>query len=801
VVGETLGHYEIKEAIGAGGMGEVYRAHDTTLKRDVAIKVLPAAVTRDPDHLARLEREAQLLAALNHPNIATIHSFERADETRFLVLELVEGEALSEEIARGPMPLPRVLDVCGQIARALEAAHDAGIVHRDLKPANVIVATDGRAKVLDFGIAKSVAAASEGAETVAALTAAGTLLGTVPYMSPEQVRGQSIDGRTDVWAFGCLVFELLTGRQPFARATMADTLSATLEREPDWGLLPTNTPESVRSLLRRCLEKDLDRRLADIADAGAELGEAAASRPPRKATNHAARIAASIAVVFVVVTFFMVGGLGDQTPTGAAAPGAAGVRSIAVLPLQNLSGNPEDDAFADGMTEEITTQLAKLPGLRVIARSAALRFRQRPVDFAEVGATLGVDAVLDGSMRRSGGRVKVSAQLVEVAGSVNLWVDDFERQWTLDAVIGLQEEIALQIAAALDIQLTSEERQRLTKTTTANPEAYEFYLRSFSYLATGGRDDHMVGIDLLREAVAADPDFADAHAQLGIAYYLMVEWGYDVDPRWLELADAAARQALALNPDSSITFEALLVQSFRRGDPGEVRDLSKRLLAVDADSVTGNFILGYAYAAHGLLDAGQRFFEAALRVDPFFLPARLNLGTIDNGRGDLEAAERRMRELLGEYPEHPLLTSFLAYYLAKQGKIDEAIALAEPLRPIHPLSEIMLAIIHGLAGDFETARGMETTAMLEFVDTAPWPAYYLAEAYALQGRYEEVIAILDDQRRHGLAYRNLETSPIYAGARDQPEFQQLITRVKQDYCDFARDDENLVAAFARDCLP
>ena len=284
--GTRLGHYEILEPLGAGGMGEVYRARDVSLRRDVAIKVLPEEFTADVDRLARLEREAHLLASLNHPNIATIHSFEEADGTRFLVMELVKGESLADGLSRGPMPVGEALDVCMQIAEALEVAHGEGIVHRDLKPANVLITPEGMAKVLDFGLAKTVDAVSPEADMsrsptmTVAHTQAGVILGTAPYMSPEQVRGKPLDRRADNWAFGCLLYEVLTGSRAFHRETVADTLAAIIEVEPDWSRLPANTPVAVRELLRRCLRKDLKFRLRDMGDAWVEINEAVSESPP-----------------------------------------------------------------------------------------------------------------------------------------------------------------------------------------------------------------------------------------------------------------------------------------------------------------------------------------------------------------------------------------------------------------------------------------------------------------------------------------------------------------------------------------
>ncbi len=330
VVGKTLGHYEILEPLGKGGMGEVYRAHDPNLKRDVAIKVLPEKLAADPDRLALLEREAHSLAALNHPNVATIHGLEEADDIRFLVLELVEGDTLAERLGAGPLEVEEALGIAQQIAEGLEAAHGNGIIHRDLKPANIKVTPEGRVKVLDFGLAKPTEAEDDGAEglthsptaTVEG-TAAGVLLGTAPYMSPEQAKGRVLDKRTDIWAFGCVLFEMLTGRRPFEGENVTDTLAAVLKEEPDWGLLPPDTPPLAGFLLCRCLRKEPNRRLHDIADARIEIEEvlsAPMEDAPVTSTVAARRwvwVLGSSIVIVVAISAAFLGGRATRSTGGA----------------------------------------------------------------------------------------------------------------------------------------------------------------------------------------------------------------------------------------------------------------------------------------------------------------------------------------------------------------------------------------------------------------------------------------------------------------------------------------------------
>jgi serine/threonine protein kinase len=449
-LGNRLGPYEILAPIGAGGMGEVYRARDTKLGRDVALKVLPEAFARDADRVARFEREAKVLASLNHPNIATIHGLEESGGSYYLVMELVPGQTLAERLAAGALPVEEVLRICIQITDALGAAHQKGIRHRDVKPANIKVTPEGWVKVLDFGLAKaaneSQAEGDADAETLTEVTRPGVILGTPSYMSPEQVRGESIDRRVDIWAFGCVLFELLMGKRPFRGASVAEIIACVLKTEPEWQALPTRTPAKVRDLLRRCLQKDRDRRLSDIADARKDIEEA------------------------LLVP-----------ATGTPSEPDRVIGSLAVLPFANASSDPQMEYLSDGLTESIIFSLSHLPQLRVMSRSAVFKYKGRTEEAQVVGQALGVGAVLTGKVLQRGETLLVSAELVDVENGWQLWGAQYRRK--VEDIFAMEEDIAKEISEKLRLKLAPEKQNLLARRYTDNVEAYHLYLKGRFYWA------------------------------------------------------------------------------------------------------------------------------------------------------------------------------------------------------------------------------------------------------------------------------------------------------------------------------
>jgi serine/threonine protein kinase/tetratricopeptide (TPR) repeat protein len=668
VPGTRLGNYEIDAPLGSGGMGEVYRARDTRLGRAVAIKALPDGFARDPERLARFEREARALAAVHHSNIATIFGIEDAGGSSYLALELVEGQTLTERLARGALAVPEAIEVCAQIAAAVDAAHEQGIVHRDLKPGNVMVTPAGMVKVLDFGLAKtgSSSAGSSldlGASPTVAVgaTAAGAILGTASYMSPEQARGRDVDRRADVWALGCILYECLSGRQAFAGETSSDVLARVIEREPDWALLPASVPTRLRDVLRRCLTKNPAARPRDVGDLRGELLAIAAdlSSPSRRPAD----------------------------------PGAA--PSVAVLYFQNQTHEPESDYFADGIAEDLLTDLSKLKGLRVASRSSVTRYRGTVPDTGKVAAELGVGAVLEGSVRRAGPHVRITVRLVSADG-FQIWAERYDR--TLENVFAVQEEIAASIAAALKVALTPAETERLGSDKPAEFRAYDLYLRGRKLYGRYTPEALHEAIEVFEKAIAIDSTYALAHAGIGDAYGQLMQWSNEPIEELARLGLAAARRAIQLNPRLPEAHKAeALIHSFA-GSPEDVLSSLRR----------------------------------ALDADPRFTPALGNVGSYMMRTAHLAGAERAFRRSLELAPDDPHTTTWLGLVTTMTGRLDEAQRLFERVRELSS-DRFYVTLAHAGFSDVLVARDrtgeLETALRAARADGADPAHCAMHEAY------------------------------------------------------------------------
>jgi len=560
VIGKTLGHYRVLRKLASGGMGEVYVAQDTRLAREVALKVLPPDLASSPVSRARFEREARAVAALSHPNIMAIHDFGEHEGTAFAVMELLEGKTLRELLDQGPLPPGKAVDYARQMARGLAAAHGKGITHRDLKPSNLFITRDGQLKILDFGVASVAVPWNErpdGESPTLSRTEPGVLVGTVGYMSPEQVRGQTVDQRSDIFSFGAVLYEMLSGERAFRGLFPADVMSAILKEEPRPSFA---LPPALEAIIGRCLEKNPADRLQSARDLlfaldslYAGTGAALQGWRPFTSSSRIPRVrvlvaAAALVLVGLAASLYLATDFRRESAE-------AGHKRIVVLPFENL-GPAEDTYFAAGLTEEITSRLAVVSGLAVISRTSALQYEKSSKSTKQVGNELGVDYILEGSVRweRSAGgpgRARVIPELIRVADDTQIWASRYDR--LVDQIFDVQAEIAERVVEQLDINLLAPERQAIASRPTGNLEAYQAYLRGIHYseapdnmLEESGR----LAVQMFERAVELDPEFSLAYAKLGFAHLLFYWHGHDRTPERLAKAKQAVDRALELQPGS-----------------------------------------------------------------------------------------------------------------------------------------------------------------------------------------------------------------------------------------------------------
>jgi TolB-like protein/tetratricopeptide (TPR) repeat protein len=587
VKGQQLGSYKIVSMLGAGGMGEVYLAHDTKLGRDVAIKVLPAAFVHDAERMARFQREARMLAALNHPNIATIYGLEQTDEVHYLVMELIKGQSLDRLIPEGGLPVERILEIADALAEALAVAHEKGIVHRDLKPVNLMVNDEGRVKVLDFGLAKEIRPANSSGATLtsAEFTHVDTVVGTPGYMSPEQIMGRAIDHRTDIFSLGTLLYEMAAGQRPFLGRSMAEMTSAILRDAPQpLKELRAGLPEALWQVIRRCLEKSPADRYASVRDLRNAL---------------------------CGVTTVLDAGLG-------AARAEEGFW-VAVLPFVYSGANAELTALAEGLTEEIVTGLSRFSYLRVIARGSTLQYAHEPVDVRAVGKELGARYMMEGSLRQAGSTLRISVQLVDASSGAHLWAETFDRAFRPEEIFALLDDVVPRIVStAADtygvLPHTMSESLRNRDPEKLTP--YEAVLRSFAHFPRLSAEEHAAARAGLERAVQQTPGYADGWAMLSMMYREEYTHRFNVRADPIGRAFAAARRAIEAAPSNHLAYHALASAQFCRGEFQAFRNSAERAIALNPmDGFTAAY-LGIFIAYSGDWERGCALVERARGLNP-----------------------------------------------------------------------------------------------------------------------------------------------------------------------------------------
>jgi len=669
---KRIGRYEICSQLGAGGMGEVYLANDTKLDRKVALKVLPSEVGEDTDdRVRRFVQEAKAASALNHPNILTIYEIDEVDSEQFIATEFIDGDTLRDRIRRGALTTIEALEVGIQVASALSATHSVGIIHRDIKPDNIMLRRDGIVKVLDFGLAKlSRERETTDTDSLAPTerfinTAAGMVLGTAHYMSPEQARGLEVDARTDIWSLGCVVYEMIAGKQPFCGPTTIDVMSGILNREPE-PLLP-HLPEGPRELDRvvsRALRKDREERYQTVKDFLIDLKDL-----KRELETPSQR-------------FFTSRSSGGMTPE------SVPEKSIAVLFFENMSSEKDSDYFCAGMTEDIITDLSRIQELKVVSRTDVLPFRNKEVNTRHVGDALRVNYILDGSVRKAGNRIRITAQLISVRDGYQLWAERFDR--LVEDIFDLQNEVSQKIVDALKVSLTEAERQLLAKKPTDDLRAYDFYMRGRELLYLKGRRNTESAIGMFENAVAIDPQFATAYAGLAEAYSSMYEW-YDGNSTWLSKAIAINQQALELEPGCLEAKFGIAMVYFHHRRFAESKRTIEEILKENADFYPGHIRLGMIAELSNDLEAALKHYQRAAELKPYDEDAFIFLTGIYKRRADVTAAEHAALKVieitsrkLDASLDDIIVMSRLAEAYARFGSREEANATLKHVLELEP---------------------------------------------------------------------------------------------------------------------
>ncbi len=680
MIGRTLAHYRIVSSLGAGGMGEVYRATDTKLQRDVALKVLPPDMARDPERLARFQREARAVAALNHPHIVTIFSVEESDGVHFLTIELVEGHSLDRRISSGALPAAEIIEIAKAMADALSAAHEKGIVHRDLKPANVMVTDDGRVKVLDFGLAKDInAQASAGDATLtSAQTQIGVVMGTPAYMSPEQISGRALDHRTDIFSLGVLLHEMCTGRRPFTGHSSAELTSSILRDDP-----PSITdsrsdlPADLARIVRRCLEKDprhrvqtardISNEFRDLSRAATPLHSAPIPAPPPRVTPPPDSAAPRI---------------DSRTPSSRLNESFW----VAVLPFRTGTSDADLDSLADGLTEDVTAGLTRFPYLQVIAHHSATAYKDRAADVREVGRALGARYVLEGSIRKRGRTVRVSAQLTDANSGTQLWSESYDREITGEDAFQILDDLTDHIVTSVADGYGVLVRSMAAPTRDRNVNelsASELVLRHYAFMQQVDSQEHAILRDGIEQALAREPNHANAWACLSNMYLLEYADGFQGKENPLERAREAAFRAVKIDPACQMGWKLLAAAHFFNRDYAAFRETAERAMSLNPrDSTTVGYI-GTMMAFSGDWDRGLALMQRAMSLNRHHPGWYNNVSFHDHFRKDnYEAALQSAKKInMPEYHWMHLTTAAAAGML---GRHEEARAAIVALRKFDP---------------------------------------------------------------------------------------------------------------------
>jgi len=776
MIGRQLGRYQIISLLGAGGMGEVYRARDTQLNREVAIKVLPAHLTQDAAALARFKREAQAVAALSHPNILAIHDFGTEQEIHYAVTELLDGETLRCRLAQGALLWREAIEIGAAVADGLAATHAKGIIHRDLKPENIFLTSDGRVKILDFGLARKKPLATptnvSSALTASNVTEPGMVLGTVGYMSPEQVRGEEVDERSDIFSFGCVLYEMVSGRRAFARQTAAETMAAILRDEPPKLIKASQgVPSELERIINRCLKKKAEERYRsprDLAiDLQALLSGAAIIASTTARSSERMRPVVWLAAALVL----LLAGLLLYQTMQRGQPANQPIDSIAVLPLVNASGDANTEYLSDGLTEDLINSLSHVTQLRVIARTTVFSYKNSKVDPLKIGRDLKVRAVLTGQVILRGETLSIQADLLDVGSGAQLWGKKFNKQLT--DIFAVQEEIAQRITDGLRLKLPGAEEQQLTKRYTENVEAYQLYLKGRRETFKFNPEGMEKGLKYYQQAIQLDPDYALAHA--GLAEYHMIYY-YPAQGSGAR-AKEAARKALALDESLALAHSALgLVHEVYDWEWAQAEREYQQAIALSPGSASVHDWYGWYLAKIGRLEEAMAELKQAERLDPLSAHIYTNLGrTFYFGQRYDQAIEQFLKALDLD-PNFWLARLHLGLSYELQARYDKSLAELQKTigqAAFGPGSRAWFA--HGLAVAGRESEARKLLAQLQPSEQTTWP---MAAIYTGLGEKDQAFAWLDKAAGERFAVLcSVKVDPVFDSLHSDPRFAALLRRM------------------------